>query len=164
MLPPLSSPLMRLPLFFRLIAAAAVIASPAAAQQRRPLTPLDLYHLRIAGQPALSPDGHSVAYVVTQADSATDKYRRELWIARTDGSGARRLTWLNLSAGAPAFSPDGRQLAFVSAREGKPAQIWILPLAEGGEAWPLTSLETGAGGPVWSPRGDRIAFTSGLTP
>jgi dipeptidyl aminopeptidase/acylaminoacyl peptidase len=149
----------------RALALAAVLAAaPVVAQGRRPLVPLDLYHLRIAGQATLSPDGSRVAYVVTQADSASNKYRRELWIARTDGSGARRLTWLNLSAGAPAFSPDGRQLAFVSAREGKPPQIWILPLAEGGEAWPLTSLETGAGGPVWSPRGDRIAFTSGLTP
>src|SRR5690349_692990 len=115
------------------LAAAALLAGPVRAQERRPLVPMDLYHLRIAGQAALAPDGRSVAYVVTQADSASNKYRRELWIARTDGSGARRLTWLNLSAGAPAFSPDGRQLAFVSAREGKPPQIWILPLAEGGE-------------------------------
>ena len=123
---------------------ASTMAGPARAQERRPVTPLDLYHLRTASQTALSPDGSRVAYVVLQADSATKKYRRELWIARTDGSGAHRLTWLNVSASAPAFSPDGRQLAFVSAREGKPAQIWILPLAEGGEAWPLTSLETAA--------------------
>jgi len=155
---------MRISLAARALALAALLATPAVAQERRPLVPLDLYHLRTAGQAALSPDGRSVAYVVTQADSATNKYHRELWIARTDGGGARRLTWLNVSAGAPAFSPDGRQLAFVSAREGKPAQIWILPLAEGGEAWPLTSLETGAGSPTWSPRGDRIAFVSTLTP
>jgi dipeptidyl aminopeptidase/acylaminoacyl peptidase len=147
-----------------LVLALAAVPAAATAQARRPLVPLDLYHLRTAGDAALSPDGRSVAYVVTQADSASNKYRRELWIARTDGGGARRLTWLNLSAGAPAFSPDGRQLAFVSAREGKPPQVWILPLAEGGEAWPLTSLETGAARPVWSPRGDRIAFTSSLTP
>src|SRR5688572_16415519 len=106
-----------------LVLAAVLAAMPALAQERRPLVPLDLYHLRIAGQAALSPDGSRVAYVVTQADSASNRYRRELWIARTDGSGARRLTWLNVSAGAPAFSPDGRQLAFVSAREGKPAQV-----------------------------------------
>jgi dipeptidyl aminopeptidase/acylaminoacyl peptidase len=149
----------------RALAVAAALASvPALAQEKRPLVPLDLYHMRTAAQAALSPDGRSVAYVVTQADSATNRYRRELWIARTDGSGARRLTWLNVSASAPAFSPDGRQLAFVSAREGKPSQVWILPLAEGGEAWPLTSLETGAAGPAWSPRGDRIAFTSSLKP
>lgn len=161
---PTISPMLRNRIAFALALAASLAAAPAGAQERRPVVPLDLYHLRIAGQAALSPDGSRVAYVVTQADSATNRYKRELWIARTDGSGARRLTWLNVSAGAPAFSPDGRQLAFVSARDGKPAQIWILPLAEGGEAWPLTSLETGAGGPAWSPRGDRIAFTSSLTP
>src|SRR5256885_14404298 len=104
---------MRLDRFARLAAAAAaLLATPALAQERRPLVPMDLYHLRTAAQAALSPDGRSVAYVVTQADSATNRYRRELWIARTDGSGAHRLTWLNVSASAPAFSPDGRQLAF----------------------------------------------------
>ncbi|HVG44605.1 MAG TPA: S9 family peptidase, partial [Longimicrobium sp.] len=143
---------------------AAAVAGPARAQERRPVSPLDLYHLRTVSQTALSPDGSRVAYVVLQADSATKRYRRELWIARTDGSGAHRLTWLNVSASAPAFSPDGRQLAFVSAREGKPAQIWILPLAEGGEAWPLTSPERAAANPAWSPRGDRIAFTAALRP
>jgi dipeptidyl aminopeptidase/acylaminoacyl peptidase len=145
--------------------ALVLAAAPARAQERRPLTPLDLYRMRIASQAALSPDGRSVAYVVLQADSATKKYRRELWLARTDGSGTpRRLTWLNASVSSPAFSPDGRQLAFVSSRESKPAQVWILPIAEGGEAWPLTSLDEGAGSPAWSPRGDRIAFVSELKP
>ncbi|HEX8672821.1 MAG TPA: S9 family peptidase [Longimicrobium sp.] len=148
--------------------AAAVLAatSAATAQARRPLVPLDLYHMRTASDVALAPDGGSVVYVVTQADSATNKYRRDLWIARTDGSGTpRRLTWTNSAAtGGPVFSPDGGRLAFVSARDGGRAQVWILPLAEGGEAWPLTDLRTGATGPVWSPRGDRVAFTSALTP
>ncbi len=144
------------------LAVAALASVPAGAQARRPLVPLDLYHMRTASDVALAPDGGSVVYVVTQADSASNKYRRDLWIARTDGSGTpRRLTWTNSAAtGGPVFSPDGGRLAFVSARgEGGRAQVWILPLAEGGEAWPLTDLKTGATGPVWSPRGDRVAFT-----
>jgi dipeptidyl aminopeptidase/acylaminoacyl peptidase len=148
--------------------AAALLASASAvdAQARRPVVPLDLYHMRTASDVALAPDGGSVVYVVSHADSATNKYRRDLWIARTDGSGTpRRLTWTASAAtGAPAFSPDGRRLAFVSARDGGRPQVWVLPLAEGGEAWPLTDLKTGAAGPVWSPRGDRVAFTSALTP
>jgi dipeptidyl aminopeptidase/acylaminoacyl peptidase len=125
------------------IALAAVLAanSAATAQARRPLVPLDLYHMRTASDVALAPDGGRVVYVVTQADSATNKYRRDLWIARTDGTGTpRRLTWTNSAAtGGPVFSPDGGRIAFVSARDGGRAQVWILPLAAGGEAWPLTT-------------------------
>jgi len=151
-----------LPLGAALVLAAA---HPAAAQEKRPLTALDLYHLNVASGVAVSPDGRRVAYVVTRADSATNRYKRDLWIAGSDGSGARRLTWTeSASLGSPAFSPDGRMLAFTTAREGGRAQVWILPLTEGGEAWPLTDLRTGAASPVWSPRGDRIAFTSSLTP
>jgi dipeptidyl aminopeptidase/acylaminoacyl peptidase len=141
-------------------------AATGMAQERRPLTALDLYHLRTAGQVALSPDGRRAVYVVTEVDSAANRYRRDLWIANTAGGvEPRRLTWTGSAAlGSPAFSPDGRQLAFAAARENGRAQLWILPLAEGGEAWPLTALPTGTGGPVWSPDGRRIAFTSSLTP
>jgi dipeptidyl aminopeptidase/acylaminoacyl peptidase len=143
-----------------------LLASPVAAQERRPLTALDLYHLRTAGEVALSPDGRRAAYVVTAVDSAANRYRRELWMVDAGGSGEpRRLTWSgSASLGSPAWSPDGRSLAFVTAREAGRGQVWILPVAEGGEAWPLTDLPTGAGGPVWSPDGRRIAFTSSLTP
>ena len=143
----------------------ALAAAPAAAQEKRPLTALDLYHLRTASGVAVSPDGRRVAYVVTQVDSAENRYRRDLWISAADGSGTRRLTWTGSAAlGSPVFSPDGRHLAFTAARAGGRAQVWVLPLAEGGEAWPLTDLPTSASNPVWSPRGDRIAFTSSLTP
>lgn len=147
------------------LALAVGLADPAGAQDRRPLTALDLYHLRTASGVALSPDGRQAVYVVTEADSADNRYMRDLWIAPTDGSGTpRRLTWTRAAGlGSPVFSPDGRQLAFTTAREGR-SQIWILPLADGGEAWPLTDLPTGAGNPAWSPDGSRIAFTSSLTP
>ncbi len=140
-------------------------SAPAEAQEKRPVTALDLYHLRTPSGVAVSPDGRRVAYVVTQVDSAENRYRRDLWIAAADGSGARRLTWTGAAGlGDPSWSPDGRSLAFTAARAGGPSQLWILPLEEGGEAWPLTELRTGAGNPAWSPRGDRIAFTSSLTP
>ena len=151
-----------------IVASIALLVSStgaAVAQAKRPLSALDLYHLRVASDVALSPDGQRVVYVVTQADSAENRYKRDLWIAGVDGSGARRLTWTeSASLGSPEFSPDGRLLAFTSAREEGRSQVWILPLAEGGEAWPLTDLKTAASGPVWSPRGDRIAFTSSLSP
>ncbi|HEU0014148.1 MAG TPA: S9 family peptidase [Longimicrobium sp.] len=150
------------------LAALALAAAPSAAQDRRPLTAMDLHRLKTAGNVALSPDGRRAVYVLTQVDSAENRYRRDLWIASTDGSGTRRLTWMNARGiGGVRFSPDGRMLSFTTSRQGtgtQGSQIWILPLAEGGEAWPLTELETGAGAAVWSPDGTRIAFGSSLTP
>jgi dipeptidyl aminopeptidase/acylaminoacyl peptidase len=139
-----------------------VLASHASAQEGRPLTALDLYHLRTAGAVALAPDGRRAVFVVTEVDSATNSYRRDLWMTPSDGSREpRRLTWAAAaSLDSPAFSPDGLLLAFTTARENGRSQIWILPLADGGEAWPLTELETGASNPVWSPDGSQIAFTS----
>ncbi|HEV3048737.1 MAG TPA: hypothetical protein VGX50_00410, partial [Longimicrobium sp.] len=147
------------------LAALALAAAPGHAQDRRPLTALDFYHIKNAGAVNLSPDGRRAVFVVTEVDSADNRYRRDLWIANTDGSGLRRLTWTNARGiGAPRFSPDGRMIAFTQSRESGPGQVWILPLAEGGEAWPLTDIETGAFGPVWSPDSRRIAFMSSLTP
>jgi dipeptidyl aminopeptidase/acylaminoacyl peptidase len=148
--------------------AAILLAAPgrAAGQEQRPLTALDLYHLRNAGAVALSPDGRQAVYLVTAVDSAANGYRRDLWIVGTDAAAPpRRLTWSGGPAtGAAVFSPDGRRLAFTASRNGGRPQIWILPLAEGGEAWPLTDLPTGAAAPAWSPDGRRIAFTSSLDP
>jgi dipeptidyl aminopeptidase/acylaminoacyl peptidase len=151
------------------LAALALAAGRAQAQDRRPLTALDFYHLKQAGNVSLSPDGRRAVFVVTEVDSAENRYRRDLWIASTDGSGMRRLTWTNARGiGGVAFSPDGRMIAFTQARQqgnrGQGGQVWILPLAEGGEAWPLTELQTGAFAPVWSPDSRRIAFLSELTP
>jgi dipeptidyl aminopeptidase/acylaminoacyl peptidase len=145
-----------------LVAILLLALPPVAWAQQRPLTALDLYQLRTAGDVALSPDGRRAVYVVTAIDSAGNSYRRDLWLAPTDGgSPPRRLTW---SGGtSPVFSPDGMRIAFTAAREGPP-QVWILPLAEGGEAWQLTTVDGGASSPVWSPDGSRIAFTSALSP
>lgn len=142
---------------------AAAAPADGHAQDRRPLTALDFYHLKTAGSVALSPDGRRAVYVVTTVDSAENRYRRNLWIANTDGTGLRQLTWTG-SVGGASWSPDGRNLAFATAREGGRPQVWILPMAEGGEAWPLTDLETGAFGPVWSPDGRRMIFGSSLKP
>ncbi|HEU5161217.1 MAG TPA: serine hydrolase [Streptosporangiaceae bacterium] len=130
----------------------------------RPLTEADVLALQVPAEPALSPDGTQVAYVLRSSDEAADENRSVLWLAAVDGDaadgdadGPRRLTTGHHDS-APAWSPDGTRLAFLRTDDG-PAQVWVLPLA-GGEPERVTDLPAGAGAAVWSPDGDRIAFTA----
>ncbi|PRB16557.1 serine hydrolase [Microbacterium sp. MYb62] len=117
----------------------------------------DLLSVRTPEQPALSPDGSRIAFVVRTTDREGDRDTRALWQVPTSGGAPAPLTHAT-SDSTPVWSPDGSQLAFLRAQDG-PGQIWLLPAA-GGEARSLTSLPLGAGAPAWSPDGARLAFTA----
>jgi dipeptidyl aminopeptidase/acylaminoacyl peptidase/CubicO group peptidase (beta-lactamase class C family) len=117
----------------------------------------DLYAFELPEQPAISPDGARVVYVLRTADRDRDEDTRSLWQVATAGGEARRLTRGRADL-APAWSPDGTRLAFLRAQDG-PAQLWLLP-ADGGEPERVTTLPLGAGTPVWRPDGAEIAFSA----
>lgn len=119
----------------------------------------DLYDLAAPSQPALSPDGSRIAYVVRTADREEDRNVDALWTVGASSGEARQLTRGNADA-VPKWSPDGSRLAFLRAQDGPP-QVWVLP-ADGGEAEQLTKLPLGAGAPVWSPDGSKIAFSAAI--
>lgn len=108
-------------------------------------------------QPALSPDGATIAYTLRTADRDADRDVRSLWRVGASGGDPRRLTRGSADS-SPVWSPDGTRIAFLRAQDG-PAQLWILP-ADGGEAEQLTTLPLGAGTPRWSPDGTRLAFAA----
>lgn len=125
--------------------------------------------MRQVSDPQLSPDGTRVAFVVTELDSESKKYPRNLWMVSSEGGDARPLTFDLDSTVEPRWSPDGRTVAFLSNRkrgtedgEGK-NQIWLLPMA-GGEARRLTQVEGGIHGIDWSPDGQSLLFLSSETP
>src|SRR5215472_15990091 len=117
----------------------------------------DLNDIAVPEQPALSPDGEEIVYVLRTNDAAADRNLTALWRVGSREGSPQRLT-AGPADSAPAWSPDGSTVAFLRAGDG-PAQLWLLPV-KGGEPRPLTELPLGAGRPVWSPDGSRIAFAA----
>ena len=143
----------------------------------RPPRPEDLYRLRIASEPRVSPDGRLAVVSLQTVSTGFDEYRHALWLVTTDGSAEpRQLTLGTRHDRHPRFSPDGRTLAFLSDRrshvEDEPAwprrepkdredldQVHLLPL-DGGEARRLTNLPRGVQAFEWSPDGTRLVVVT----
>ncbi|WP_365696282.1 serine hydrolase, partial [Nocardioides sp.] len=129
-------------------------------QTTRRLRIEDLVDLAVPSQPALSPDGSRVVYVLRTLDVEDDRNVDELWLVGTDpsqGDAPHRLTH-GPSDSAPTWSPDGGRVAFLRA-----GQLAVLDAA-GGEPEVLTDLPLAAGAPQWSPDGRRLAFTAPVDP
>ncbi|MCX6363319.1 MAG: S9 family peptidase [Actinobacteria bacterium] len=124
------------------------------------MVPEDVFELTGVADPRLSPDGKTVAYVVAAVDAKANDYRGAIWLAPADGAAEpRRFTSGAKHDAGPRWSPDGAQLAFTSNREGKAAQLYVMPLA-GGEPRKLTSLKEDVTQLAWSPDGATIAFVA----
>ena len=100
-----------------------------AVAEERLITARDLFALKFVGDPQLSPDGATVAFVVMTLDEEADDYRSRIWLVPADGSRPPR----PLTSGAkadttPRWSPDGQQIASLSTRDGKP-QLYLIGLA-----------------------------------
>jgi len=118
----------------------------------------DLYRIRSISDVHISPDGKSVAYVITDSDLPRAKRIGHIWMMNIDGSNARQLTFGPKGEESPRFSGDGKSLLMISSRDGGP-NLYILPL-DGGEAKRLTNISTGIADPLWSPDGKWIAFST----
>jgi dipeptidyl aminopeptidase/acylaminoacyl peptidase len=145
----------------------------------RPPRPDDLYRLRIATEPRISPDGRWAVVTLQTVAPTYDGYRQALWLVPTDPTADREPRQLTIGARNdrhPRFSPDGRTLAFLSDRrlqaEQEPTrpkeskdredkdQVHLLPIDGPGEARRLTDMPRGVEAFEWSPDGRRLVVVS----
>jgi len=128
----------------------------AQAPTRKPMSLIDLAELpRIAGAPPqLSPDGRSLAYLLTRTDWRAGRLIFQLWRQEIGAAAPAQLTFSagGVQPGAVRWSPDGRTLLFL--RDG----LITLLRVDGGEPRTLTRHATAVSAASWSPDGASVYF------
>src|SRR5258705_10221217 len=137
------------------LAASTLLGPTTRAQPRRPMSLVDIAELQRLAAPRVSPDGRTLAFMLTKVDWKAGRAIAHLW--RQDLNGAPvQLTFSE--AGDTAiprsvrWSPDGKTLLFIRG-----GQIQLIP-ADGGEPRALTRHATPPSTPFWSPDGTAVYF------
>jgi dipeptidyl aminopeptidase/acylaminoacyl peptidase len=130
--------------------------------QKRPFDVETLLRIQRIGDPALSPDGRTVAYTVATPDLDKNSQNKQIYSVPVMGGAPRLLTHDGTANERPRWSPDSRQIYFISSRGGA-SQVWAMD-ADGSRPKQITKLSTEAGGVLVSPDGKKIVFQSSVYP
>lgn len=123
------------------------------------MKPQDLYALRWAASPRLSPDRSRIAFTVVSVDEESNSHVGDIYVVSVEGDHEPvRFTHSGKTSTNPRWSPDGEKIAFTSNRDGDTSQLYVIP-AGGGEAVRLTDFDESVEDLMWSPDGGRIAVS-----
>ena len=157
---------------FLLASSTLVVAPTAAAAAVRPFDAEALVEMARVSEPAVSPDGEWVAFVLRETDREADRGRTDLWAVPAAGGEAVRLTEHEASDGSPVWGPDG-SLYFLSSRSGS-SQVWVFqglepdqpdqPDQGTAELVQVTDLPLDVGAFALSPDGARLAVALEVFP
>lgn len=158
------------------------IVSTDGSEPPRPLIPT----LKNATSPRWSPDGRWLAFLSVQGESGADHHPEgtaQIYLLRSDGNKAERLTSVPGGVEDFAYSPDGRMIAFIARdqptarelerqsagddgsevdRNFKYSRLWVVSLSDR-KAVQLTKQDFEINELAWSPRGDEIALVVART-
>ncbi len=129
--------------------------------QKQPFTVDALLKIARISEPALSPDGKTVAFTVERPDVEKNTRPKQIYTVAVDGGTPVAIT-KDGNNQRPRWTPDGKRIVFQSSRTGTP-QIWSMN-PDGSDPKQLTTLSTGATGVSVSPTGKHIIFLSDVYP
>ncbi len=130
--------------------------------QKKMLDAEAIWKLQRVQEPALSPDGKTLAFVVRKFDIDGNTSARHIYTVPMEGGTPRQLTTQGSLNERPKWTPDSKQIVFVSNRSGE-AQIWRMA-PDGTGAAQVTNISTEAGGVLVSPDGKNVVFQSAVYP
>ncbi len=142
------------------IVAIPLVARP---QQKRPITVEDMWKVGRVSDPQVSPDGKTIAFVITKYSMEENKGTSGIYLVSIDGGDVREFSTGFKSSGDPVWSPDGKRIAFVADDTNGTPQVYVED-ANGRIANRITSVALGASGLLWSSDGKFIAFVSDVFP
>lgn len=156
----------------RALNAAAVILAiwpvALAAQAKRPMTFLDMQHMRSAGSPAVSPDGRWLLHTVSTPDWKQGRSQADIFLVAVDrgAASARQMTFTQeKNETSPAWSRDGSFFIFQSDRDAPSSaqsqQQLYLMRPDGGEARRITDASNGVADFAFSRDGRWVVYRAG---
>jgi dipeptidyl aminopeptidase/acylaminoacyl peptidase len=140
-----------------ILAVAALAVATSASATPHPFDVHDLVNLERVSDPALSPDGKSVAFQLRQTDYAANKGVNGIWTVPTAGGAPLRVTDKALNANTARWSADGKSLYFLAAKDGT-SQLWQVD-AKGGAAHQATSGALDVNNFKFAPDGKRVLLS-----
>jgi dipeptidyl aminopeptidase/acylaminoacyl peptidase len=145
-----------------LILLTLIIALTTNAQVKRAISIDDLLSFGRVTDPQVSPNGNTIAFVITRQQKEENKSFSNIYLIPVRGGEVHQLTNATGHNRNPRWMPDSKTIAFISTRDGT-SQIWTIPV-DGGEAKKITSISTETSGLEVSPDGKWFAFASDVYP